>query len=112
MCLPDSPDTHCSADLPPNSPTTLKLVMSYENLFDVDSLTIVRKISEREGEFEVKNILKDKEARVLRGAIIARHDVRSERIFTDGKALLTRLKICRGLQIMQCGCCRSLHTCL
>ena len=63
----------------------------------------------RRGQIRGRIFLEDWKARVAEEAIVARRDVRLERIFIAVESCLLSQKYVAGLQLMQYRCCRFLH---
>lgn len=94
-------------------PDVLKLLKSFKDPYHVDSPTTVWRIRKRSGEkagsgsgsaYEVKKILEDKEAKVVGGATIARHDSKTGRLFIGG-TFVRRAHIRERVKSLLTGAC-------
>ena len=65
-------------------PKALKFIKSLSAPYDIDSPSTIWRIRRVGNKHEVTKVLEDKEAKILGGATVARHDVKTGRLFMGG----------------------------
>ena len=66
-------------------PKTLVLLKSFKDPHHLDSPSTIWRIRKAGSSYEVKKILEDREAKTMGGATVARHDVKTGKLFIGGK---------------------------
>jgi hypothetical protein len=69
-------------------PKGLKMLASLKDPYKLNSPSTIFRIRKTEDGYEVKKVLEDMEGRLVGGATVARHDVKTGRLFMGGELLL------------------------
>ena len=86
-------------------PQAYKMLASERDPYNVEVPSAILRIRKlQDGEYEVKKILEDHEGRVMGGVTVARHDVRTGRLFMGGRLEIPIDKVSTDSRMNRCSC--------
>lgn len=65
-------------------PKTLQVLQAFKKPYETGSASTIWRIHKSGSSYQVQKVLEDKDAKLISGATIARHDVKTGRLFIGG----------------------------